>query len=62
MICSLCRKEKPFVFELAAAPRVKDAALQQQLDEEERGAAAGPMHLCSKCMLEGYQYKKREAA
>lgn len=61
MICSLCRQEKMFVFELDAAPRVKDEALQRQLDADGRGAAAGPLHLCSKCMLEGYQYKKKAA-
>ncbi len=62
MICSLCHKEKPVVFELDAATRVKNAALQRELDEAGRGAAAGPLHLCSTCMLEGYQYKKKEAA
>jgi hypothetical protein len=62
MICTVCRKEKPVVFELEAAAPSKDRDLQKKLEAEERGHAAGPLHLCAKCMLEGYAYRKKEAA
>lgn len=71
MACEHCKKEPleraaekklgiAFTFVLEAAPAVKDKTLKKQLDEAERGAAAGELELCMWCYADGI--KKRSAA